>query len=477
MLEKVVQQLDEEKFAALQESFQQNKADKFGKLLTLYRENGDEDAMRDALELSNSSFYTLKSRLQDRIQEFLFKTTQDNRAELLKLTSSVPTLIYNSPRATSIMLLLFLEQELKKHDMPAELVVVYNALKKLHLSSKKYYDYQQRYNKNVAYMLALDKADEVLLRYNIELGQYLLTGDPAHPDVLKLLLREIRNLSNLYESHRLAFIKHTCEAAYGIFVHTKHYIHDSEDSVEQVLARMQQTLSEYPGDKFYIHMQSLYHFLSFEYHHKLGLHKNSQASYEYLRGNLFELLCLSHTLPVYKFLISVAERNLQMEKPGDTLGEIFDKVYPMLEPEIETDIYFFRMYKAYSLFTRKEYSKAATEIDLLLGEVNYKKSALVEIQAKLFLALNYLLAGKTELTENVIRSLSRKFNPDEFMVKYNGSVQLLKFLKTGIANMTSGKGVKIKEEYTAFATASKDQFSTLSFLSISDEQLVAIGKL
>jgi hypothetical protein len=476
MLEKVVQQLDDEKFVALQETLQKNKADKFGKLLQLYRDGDDEDAMRKDLGLTNSSFYTLKSRLQDKIQEFLFKETQDNRAELLKLTSSVPALLYNSPKATSIMLLQFLEQELKKHDMPAELVVVYNALKKLHLNSKKYYDYQQRYNKNVAYMLALDKADETLIRYNIELGEYLISGDQAHVEVLKLLLRELRNLSNLYESHRLSFIKHCCEAAYGIFVHPKHFIHDSEESVDDVLKKMAAPLVEYADDKFYTHMNTIYHFLSFEYYHKIGLHKNNQASYDYLRKRLFELLCLSHTMPVYKFLISVAERNTELERPTETQGEWFTKAASMMEPEIETDIYFFRLFKAYMLFLHKDYSKAGNELDLLMEGVNYKKSPLIEIQAKLFLGVNFLLAGKPELTENALRSLTRKFNAEDVLAKYNGCTQLVKFLKTAITNMSSGKEAKIKEEYGSFMAVTKDRFSILPFLQFTNDQLTQIGK-
>ncbi len=477
MLEKVVQQLDQNKFSALQEIFRKNKGDKFEKLLLALREGQADDSVRGELGLTNSSYYTLKSRLQDKVQEYLFSSTQDNRAELLKLTSSVPTLVYNSPKATSVMLLLFLEQELKKHDMPAELVIVYNALKKLHLNSKKYYDFEQRYNKNVAYMLALDKADDALVRYNIELGEFLLSGAQSHVDVLKLLLREIRNLANLYESHRLTFIKNVCEAAYGIFVHPKHFIHDSENSVDQTLASIQETIQNYPDDRYYVHMHPLYHFLAFEYYHKLGLHKNNQAAYDYLREHLFELLCLSHTMPVYKFLVSTAERSLQLEKPYDLDDEWFTKVSTLVEPEMETDIYYYRMYRAYACFSRKEYSKAAGELDELLAGVNYKKSALVEIQAKLFLAANYLFGGKAELTENVLRSLTRKFNPDEVFVKYNGGLQLLKFLKTGITNMNAGKDVKTKEEYAAFSGLSKDQLSVLPFFRVSDEQLLFVSKL
>ena len=148
----------------------------------------------------------------------------------------------------------------------------------------------------------------------------------------------------------------------------------------------------------------------------------------------------------------------------------------MLEPEIETDIYFFRLFKAYMLFLHKDYSKASNELDLLMEGVNYKKSPLIEIQAKLFLGVNFLLAGKPELTENALRSLTRKFNAEEVLAKYNGCTQMVKFLKTAITNMSSGKEAKIKEEYGSFMAVTKDRFSILPFLQFTNDQLTQIGK-
>src|SRR6185436_8126895 len=99
MLKQVICQLSDDQFKEIQNEFVDNRGEKFSQLLNLYREGDEEDnALKTKIGINNASFYTLKSRLSDKIQQYLFRTASNHRAELLKNISSIPQLTYNTPR-------------------------------------------------------------------------------------------------------------------------------------------------------------------------------------------------------------------------------------------------------------------------------------------------------------------------------------------------------------------------------------------
>jgi len=123
-LEKVIHQLSDDDSAAIAQSFKSSKADKFLTLFEQVRENGA------VAEDTSSSFYTLKSRLYDKVQEYLIDNMEEPRIDVLKKVAAIPSLIYDTPRDTAIAILTKLEADLKEFDMPNELTEVYAAFKK-----------------------------------------------------------------------------------------------------------------------------------------------------------------------------------------------------------------------------------------------------------------------------------------------------------------------------------------------------------
>jgi hypothetical protein len=81
-------------------------------------------------------------------------------------------LYFTKKRAIAIATLKKLEKELLDYDLSNELTVVYKFLKKLHINSADYFNYSQLYNRHVAYMLAVDKAEDVLAEYFKKYGNY-----------------------------------------------------------------------------------------------------------------------------------------------------------------------------------------------------------------------------------------------------------------------------------------------------------------
>jgi hypothetical protein len=457
MLKKVIYQLSEKQFEDIQNELADNRGEKFSLLLNLYRDNNAEDnAIKNKIGVNNASFYTLKSRLSDKVQQFLFRTASDHRAELLKNISSIPQLLYNTPRETAIILLEHLELELKKNDMPGELVSVYNALKKLHLNSENYYHYQQLYNKNVAYTLALDKADELVSSFNRELGEYLLSRDVSKIDILKLYLKELNNVGKLYDSHRLKVYKLIATITYGLFIDKD--IPETEETIEDLLKQFDSITEGHPEDRNYKYLVLVRHFQNFIYYHQLGLHKNGTASFEKLNADSGKFLLLAHTCPASRFLISKAERIVATKAAPENHGENFH-----VNPEDVFSTINCAMYHAAVAFMKKNYAEAISGLNALINDISFKNFPFAEFEVKLFLTLCQLLGEKMEQAELTLRSVSRKLASPEFSKRFPAAQAFCRFLKIALNDNSAQKEKKIEETYAAFRMINTGSEAILCF--------------
>lgn len=172
-LKAIITQLDDSKFSLLIVSFSSKKKSNYSFLLEAYREgNVSDEQIIENLKLTTASFYTLKSRLYDKIQNFLLQNSDEHKFEILKQIATIPELCYSTPRETAAAILNKLEQDLIRFDMPAHLVQVYSALKKINCHTPKYYQYSQLFNKHLAYTVAIEKAEELLHNFNKSIADY-----------------------------------------------------------------------------------------------------------------------------------------------------------------------------------------------------------------------------------------------------------------------------------------------------------------
>ncbi|MDQ3112349.1 MAG: hypothetical protein M3R17_20910 [Bacteroidota bacterium] len=472
MLQKVISQLSKAQYEQLHEELAANRGEKFSKLLELYRENLEDAEIRETIDAKQAAFYTLKSRLFDKVQQYLFRTSSDNRAELLKNVSSIPYLIYNTPRETAISLLLHLESALKKEDMPAELVSVYSGLKKLHLHTSEFYHYQQLYNKNVAYMLALDKAEEVVSLFTRELGDYLLSLSEEKTVLLKLYLRELNNLSRLYDSHRLKINHIIVGVTYAIFVDEKNEIPDSEETIEELLLKFKTILESYPDHRNYRFLEPVRLFLNFEYYHQLSLHKNNKAVYEKLNNSLETFLILSHSCPTTRFLLSKLEHEIYVGGINNVTSA--ENLVFLPDQNDAFSCVNFYMYGAACFFHSNKFSEAASTLNHLLNEISFKDFPFAEAGVKLFLTLNLLLAQKSDQAEIILRSISRKLSSEELSGHFPAADAFAKLLKIALNDNSS---TKLKKLETAFHTFIQLNKGKSSILNIAPLQPVHLQKL
>jgi hypothetical protein len=473
-LKTVVQQLTEEHYKGMVSQFQKSRGEKFSSLLKYLREStADEEEVPEQLALNKTSYYTLKSRLYEKIQEFLFENVQDLRIELLSNVANIHTLIYNTPKDTAIAILKKLEKELADCDMPNELISVYNALKKLHLSSPKYYEYAQLYNKHVAYTIALDKVEDLLSRFVKALGEFLISRDPEMVEILTLMKAEMSNVFRLYESHHLAIYRNILNISFALYI-PDYQPSEEEMSVEEMLNASWKIFDENVRDAHYKFLRSVFDFLAFEYYHGLKLYKNEAPYFEKINIRLDAFMLADHCCFNARFLISKVERYSYLGITGKLEAESNDMITEVKKEDAAGYVYW-KMFKACAFYYSNKYSEAAKCLNEALNDVGFKNMLFAEVEVKLFLALNYSMLNKYELVETLIKSISRKMN-DREGENYENVHSFIRILKLQIGTTPKELEDKIKKLRDKFVIQNEGRNKVLSFLKMDDAFIAELSK-
>ncbi len=161
-LKNIIKQLSEKDYKEIYDSLMESNADKSAYVLKSLRERQLSDSkIMVELEVNANAYYTLRSRLNQKIEEHLLQQMEKPRTDILRKVANLNEVLFTKKRTISIATLRKLEKELQDYDLASELTVVYKSLKKLHVHSPEYFNYSQLYNRHVAFMLAVDKAEDL----------------------------------------------------------------------------------------------------------------------------------------------------------------------------------------------------------------------------------------------------------------------------------------------------------------------------
>jgi hypothetical protein len=465
----IVLQLKEEEYNALCKQFVETKADKYLRLLQLYRENKyTDDEIQGMLQVNISAYYTLKSRLFDKIQDFLTNNMSTPIIDLLRKVANIPTLIYDTHRDTAIAILTKLESELQNYDMPYELSSVYNALKKLHIHSPKYYEYTQAYNRHLAYTIALDKAEDLLNTFMKTLGDYYVSRTKSQIDFLALVKQEMSNICNLYDSHHLQIYKSIVDISFALYIPNQEAIRDDEP-VEDVLLKMERIFNTYNKDTNYQYLQMVFNFLAFEYYHKLNLPKKEAKYFEVLDRKIPSFLLFNHCAFTSKFLISKIERHIEQGTEAD-LYDFNKSALSNYEPD-KNDIpnYInFAKYIAASAFYARKYQEAVQVLNGLINDVSFKNYPHTEIEVKLLLALNYSMINKYDPATSLLRSVTRKIREIEDDMGYENALIFYKILSLQMSSSARQVDQKITQLFAKFELLNQKSNRMLEYIKIDE---------
>lgn len=446
-LKQVILQLSDESFGQLKDSFTKTKADNFVLLLESYRTDAATDKeIVESLGISSNSFYVLKSRLFDRIQEFLSVDVFSNQETLIRQLLQVPEICFNRPREIAIAFLQKLEKELLKYDLHNDLMVVYSALKKMHLYSEKYFYYSQLFNKHAGLGLSLEKAEEILGNFNRMLGQYNFSKNQQYLDTLNFLRIEIANLYALNPSRQIEMIRNFIELQLIIYAQETNSI---EHNTEELLQSTRKIFSELPETAAQKKWEIVLDYLCFEYYFSKNELKAALQYYEKVNARITTFLLYNNSCLASRFLISKIKfcdeldriEDLEMIKPG---GELLSD-----SADIHARV-LIGIYTAMLSFKHKKIKEAINILNDILNTVSFKDFFHESINVKMTLAYFYLVLKDFDLVEITLKSVSRKIKTEE-PDKYSQVLFLIKVFDNEMGNTGSAKSInKSKDLFTLF---------------------------
>lgn len=478
-LKNILRQLNGSDFKQISDNLKKSKADKFLALLTYYKDDSlPDEEIQKKLDLNPNAFYVLKSRLFDKVQHYLRESSQGALTDTFKKLVTIPNLVFNTEKSIAAAILTRLEEDLIENDMPNELTSVYSALKKIHLHSDKYYEYTQRYNKHVAYTLALNKAEDLLCDFTRRLGEYYASRNEQMLPIFSVLKKEMGNLNNLYKSHHLRVYQNILDVSCSLFF-PETEITTEDRPAEDLLNETENILSQYPKDSGYQYLRFTLNFLFYEYYHKYKLLKKELQYFELINSQLPVFFYHNHTCFSSKFLVSKIQTSLDLRTQSELYDECtrLTKSYSPDKNDIPGYINHSK-YAAASAFYAKKYAEAAKTLTSLINEIGFKHYPHAEIEIKLFLTLCYSMHNKYEVAWNIFRSVSRKITELNADGSYENAKTFAKLLNLQLGS-NSGKentSAKIHALWKQFTLLNQGDKQMLDFLRLDEKLTEQLAK-
>lgn len=468
-LKNIIKQLSKQDFEVIYNILMESNAEKSALLLKMmYQEKYSDSKIMADLEVNSNAYYTLRSRLNQKIEEYLLEQVENPRADLLRKVANIPEIIFTKKRTIVIATLKKLEKELLDYDLSNELTIVYKALKRLHSHTPEYYTYSQLYNKHVAYMLSVDKAESLISDYFRKYGSYLFSGSETEKLELTLIHKELVSVRNLYESHRL-YVYQSCV---GIFHRLFIEENDSmeEEAIENILDRVQEIFNMYQMDTIYHHLKIVFEFLKLEYYHRYKVYRKAEDYFDEVSDSMSALLA-NYTMYTYpaRFLFTKLERSLRLGLQGDLYAE-----NNLLFQDFEIDIddipnyVSYVVYRAISCHYAQKHDEAARWINNLLNEVSIKKYPYALLEVKIILALQYAILDDTELLNQLLGSVQRQVR---LLGKQNCMIAALyvKLIKLMINQTKAEKPEKAKILINKINALPRQGFSPTAYIRFSED--------
>jgi len=476
-LKNVVAQMREPDYQSLSSQFRTTKADKYLMLLTHMRQDVLSDhEISQSLRIGSGAYYTLKSRLHDKIQEYQLSTILGAKEDILKRVDNIPQLLYDTPRETAIVVLKKMEEDLRRYDMPLELTKVYSALKKLHVHTPKYYLYSQDYNKQVAYAMAIEKVEDIMGDFFKYLGNYSITRDPVWLQYLTVVKDQVANHTKLYNSHHLFLYQYIINISFSLFVPTNQQDQEAEP-VEDMLDKMDKILLEHDNNSSYRFLCKTHSLLSFEYYHSLKLHKKAAKFLEEINSDLDKLLLCNFSSFGGHFLKSKVEHYVLMKKEEQLFPENqkLSKAYSPDPVDVPNYILYMK-HLAIGALHSKKYFDSINLLNTLINTVSLRLCPHAEIEIKLFHAYCYCIVHNYETAHTLIKSALRKIREMENPATYENASVFVKILLLLFDKQTPRSEEKIINLKQEFLLHNQGASKMLEYLPIQEEVLLQLTK-
>ncbi len=451
ILNKTIKKLSDEEYRQLIAEVSGNKKNKPFVVLETARSRDVEDSeMMAMLQVNPSAYYTLKSRLNSRIAAILSKKVENPIQEIMDMVSRVPAHLFGNNREFSIRALTELEKQLLEYDMSTELITVYKALAELHLFTEDYAFYENKYNRHVAFSLSVNKAEGIFFRFVKKLGEYQLSLKESDLEEVVMLKRELSNICELYDSHRLFVIYNIVYIYYLCNVpHKSDGLKSRELEIDATLQKMAQLFEKYPLDTFYQNVKGITDLLYFEYYQRTNNQVRAEFYLQRIHKQMPEMM-EKHMMNF--FVIQFLRSRIEKYRHDDNLDHLtlyherYEKGMDIESAELYHYIWKHK-YEAIVKFYEKDFHASARKINELRNDLSMKQFLYCDVDNKLFQALNYCMLGDDGLSFQIINSLKRQLADHE--ASFESTKVFVKILKTALKPADLRKKVKKMSELWA----------------------------
>lgn len=461
-LNQIIQDLNLEDYENIFKSLLEGNAEKSAHLLRYLKENSlkDNEIMAE-LKVNSNAYYTLRSRLNQRIEEYLLQKMESPRADLLKKVANIHEVIFTQKRAIAVATLKKLERELLDYDLSNELTIVYKYLKKLHLHSEDHFNYKQLYNQHVAFNLALDEAEDTLGEYFKKYGDYYLTHQESIEVELDLLADKLNSTRTLYKSHRL-FVYQNCQTLFRDIFQTEVI---DQKNLQERFEKLEVIFETYYLDSTYYHLKGLIEAFKFSANIKSGNISQAELYAAEVSDHLPQLV-----MNFQSFTFPAVFLNLFMDwhySRGeiDKLSDWNRKVFADYEPDIQNipGIVSYYSYRSLTDFLTGRFEESSASINQLLNEISFKAYPVTLMNLKLFLSIIYAAMDDYELFSQLAHSIQRQIR---ILGKDSAqhAVFLIKYLKSFFSGAKKNRNEKLNEFYTKAKEALPENFTPVEML-------------
>ncbi len=446
-LKNIIKQLSNEDYERIYKHLVESNAEKSAFLLKfMHQEQLSDNKIMDELNVNTNAYYTLRSRLNQKIEEYLLEQIESPRTDLLRKVANINEIVFTKKRTIAITTLKKLEKELIEYDLSNELMLVYKTLKKLHVNTQDYFEYSQSYNRHVAYTLDVDQVESFMAEYFKKYGVYSFTDDDTDKLELSLLNKEISKICKKYDSHRLYVYQSCVNVFHRLFVEAEDELLDeSIEPIEDIFDKVEKIFDDFAQDTIYFHLRVVLEFLRLEYYNHYRLYRKAERYFDEVNDSIGSLLS-SYNTHTYasRFLFTKLERHLRLNTQEDLYEEnqgLFHDFEP--DPQNIPQYVSYVCYRAISQYYAGKYEEAIKWLNKLLNEISLKRFPYVHLEIKLFLAIQYGIMKDTELLGQLTNSIQRQIRllGKETCIHV---VLFIKILKIASSSSRSERATKIE---------------------------------
>ncbi len=416
-IKEIIAQLSEEEAKEFGNVLIESKAEKTATLFNLLQQDGHSDKkILEVLSINSTAYYTLRSRLYDKLQDFMVQKIDGPRMDILEKVNNIDHIIFNYPTTQAFTILQKFESELKKYDHPEYLLKVYNGLMRLSKGSEQYFHYSQLYNSNLTFLIDYEKAQQLLGDFIRAMGAHLLSRNPEYIDRLHLIAEQLSELCQQYpDSSRIYILYAIVSSHYQLYVQEEEQEVDLE-SIEDIVKKAMDILKSKKKDHFFGNLMLLFNYLNYRYYSKYGIRKKEEEYYAKVAENLVKFLNSYgfYAIPT-RFLGGMLKRALRKGETGalELNNRKLQRQYD-IGPDDLVNYFNFKMHLALSSFYRGRYEETHDRLNEIRNNVSLKNYPHADMELRLFLAINYSITGELEMSNSLLKSINRKLKSIDY---------------------------------------------------------------